>query len=558
MASAAVVRPASGTALTGYRWPRLAVAVVTGRRSARSGVIWGLVFGLYVYDNAFSFDSIAPTAGRRDALLTAMAGNTGLKALLGDTRGITTLGGFTDWRAIGVITLVASIWGLLTATRALRGEEAAGRWELFLAGQTTARRAAAGALAGLGAGMAVMFLATAALTAVVGANPRVGFGVAQSLLFAAAAVAGAAIFAAVGALASELMATRSRATGLAAAGFGISFLLRALGDATPSAHWLVRLSPLGWVELIHPLTGADPVWLIPIAVLIAGCCVATLLLADRDLGASVLADKDTARPRTALLCNSLLFTVRLVRGQVAAWLAGAILAGLLYGSFARAAGRAFASSPLIKKITGGITAAPARLLQVQGARVYAGVVFLILMTLIMAYVASAVSRARDDEAAGYLDNLLVRRVSRLGWLAGSTALILAVTLVAGVAGGVAFWAGAAAQHSGLHLHELLLAGLNGAVPAVALLGIGVGVLGFAPRLTAFACWGILAWAFLIDMLGSAIKVNHWVMDTSLLRHVALAPAVGPDWPIAGIYLAIGCAAAALGAWRFTRRDLASG
>lgn len=68
---------------------------------------------------------------------------------------------------------------------------------------------------------------------------------------------------------------------------------------------------------------------------------------------------------------------------------------------------------------------------------------------------------------------------------------------------------------------------------------------------------LLAWAFLLDMLGSAIKVNHWVMDTSLLYHLALAPAVNPNWRIAGIYLAIGFAAAVAGGWRFTQRDLQS-
>jgi putative exporter of polyketide antibiotics len=101
----------------------------------------------------------------------------------------------------------------------------------------------------------------------------------------------------------------------------------------------------------------------------------------------------------------------------------------------------------------------------------------------------------------------------------------------------------------------MLAGLNSAAPAAALLGIGVLTLGFAPPMTSIVCWGILGWAFLLDMLGSAIKVNHWVMDTSLLQHMALAPAVNPNWRIVGIYLAIGCAAAALGGVRFTQRDL---
>ncbi|MGZ4581498.1 MAG: hypothetical protein ACXVXG_12750, partial [Nocardioidaceae bacterium] len=211
----------------------------------------------------------------------------------------------------------------------------------------------------------------------------------------------------------------------------------------------------------------------------------------------------------------------------------------------------------LRSFTGNLTHVARRELQVAGTRVYAGIVFLILMTLVMAYVASALGRVREDEAEGYLDNLVVRRVSRTRWLGGRVVLVLGVVAAAGVLAGVALWAGAARQHAGLAFGELVRAGLNSAGPAVLLLGIGVLVLGFAPRLTSLVCWGVLAWAFLLDMLGSAIKVNHWVMDTSLLYHPALAPAVDPNWRVVGTYLAIGCAAALLGGWRFTRRDLQS-
>jgi ABC-2 type transport system permease protein len=556
MASVSVHQVAS-TSLTTYARPQLTLARFVARRSVKSGALWGLVFGLYVYDNAFAFHTLAPTAGKRDVLLNAMASNTGLKALLGDTRDISTLGGFTDWRAIGVTVLVASIWGLLAGTKYLRGEEASGRWELFLAGQTTGRRAAAGALAGIGAGVAAMYLLTALLTVLVGARPNIGIGVGASMSFALAVAAGAGVFAAVGGLASQVMPTRSRATGLAAVVFGVAFMLRALGDATPSAHWLVYLSPLGWVEQLRPLEGPQPVWLLPIAALIAACVVVTIALARRDLGAALLADKDRAVPRTRLLGSPVLFAFRLSWASIVSWLAAAGIAGALYGSFAKSAGKAFASSSMLRRFTGSLTTVVARQLQLAGARVFAGIVFLILMTLVMAYVASAMGRVREEEAEGYLDNLVVRQVTRARWLSGYVAMVLAVAVVDALAGGLGFWAGAASQHSGLTFHELLLAAINSAGPAVALLGIGVLAFGFAPRLTTMVCWGILAWAFLLDMLGSAVKVNHWVMDTSLLHHVALAPAVSPNWRIAWVYLVIGCAAALLGGWRFTRRDLAS-
>jgi ABC-2 type transport system permease protein len=540
-----------------YRLPQLAVARVTGRRTVRAGALWGLVFGLYVYNNAIAFNTVSRTAPQQNGLLASMASNAGLKALLGDTSQIYTRGGFIDWRATGVIVLVASIWGLLVATRSLRGEEAAGRWELFLAGQTTPRRAAAGALAGIAAGVGVMYLLTAVLTTVFGTRHNVAISLGQSLLLALALVAGAALFAAVGALASEVFATRGRAAGAAGAVFGAAFMLRALGDATSSAHWLVYISPLGWVEQLHPLTSAQPLWLLPIAGLTVACALATVLLADRDLGASLVADKDTAVARTALLGSPVLIALRLSWASIASWLTATVIAGLLYGSLAKSTGQAFASSSMLRKFTGQLTHVALRELQLEGTRVFAGIVFLIVMTLIMAYVASAMARLREDEAEGYLDNIVVRRVSRPRWLAGRVGLILGVLVIAGAAAGVSFWASAASQHSGLAFSELLQAGVNSAAPAALLLGIGVLTFGFAPRLTSIVCWGMLAWAFLLDMLGSALKINHWVMDTSLLYHPALAPAVSPNWWIIGTYLALACAAALLGGWRFTQRDLQS-
>ncbi|HUK73693.1 MAG TPA: hypothetical protein VLW50_33945 [Streptosporangiaceae bacterium] len=546
---------AAGT--THYRLPQLTVGRFVARHTMRAGALWGVAFGLYVYATALGFDTVASTVAKRDRLLNALARNTGLKALLGDTHRITTRAGFVDWRVIGVAAMVGAVWGLLTATKTLRGEEAAGRWELFLAGRTTARRATGNALAGLGTGVLAMYVLTALFTAVAGTRHNIGISPGRSLFFAVAVVAGAAEFVAIGALASEVMPTRARAAGLAAAVFGLAFMLRALGDSASSAHWLVYVSPLGWVEQLRPLGGAQPLWLLAIAGLIGLCTVATLFLADRDLGASLLADKDTAAPRTAMLNSPILFALRLSWASIAGWLAAAAVAGWLYGTLARSAGQAFASSDLLRKFTGNLTHAELQHLQQAGARLYAGVIFLLLMTLIMAYVASAMSRTREDEAEGYLDNLVVRSVSRQRWLTGRAGLIVAVVVIAGLLCGTAFWVGAASQHTGLAIRELMLAGLNSTAPAVALLGIGVCTLGFVPRLTTIVCWGILAWAFLLDMLGSAIKVNHWLMDTSLLQHMALAPAVNPSWRIVATYLAIGCVAAFLGGWRFTQRDLQS-
>jgi len=54
-----------------------------------------------------------------------------------------------------------------------------------------------------------------------------------------------------------------------------------------------------------------------------------------------------------------------------------------------------------------------------------------------------------------------------------------------------------------------------------------------------------------------IKANRWVLDTSVLYHVAPAPATSPHWVSAAVMAGVGLLAALLGGFVFTRRDLVS-
>ena len=54
---------------------------------------------------------------------------------------------------LALLVIVGAIWGLLTATRLLRGEEDAGRWELLLTGRTTRGGRPLQALGGLAVGV---------------------------------------------------------------------------------------------------------------------------------------------------------------------------------------------------------------------------------------------------------------------------------------------------------------------------------------------------------------------------------------------------------------------
>ena len=251
------------------------VARRTTRAAGRSGAIWGAVFGLYVAIQALSYATSYKTAASRRLLAQQFGSNAGISALVGPARSIDTVGGFTAWKCLTVLAITGSVWGLLTATKLLRGEEDAGRWELLLAGRTTRRGAGAQALVGLATGGLAMLVVAAR-------RHRHRRTLAEGRLlerapppiFAIAAVAGAAMFLAVGAVTSQLCATRRQASSYAAAVLGASYALRMVADSGTGLGWLRWLTPLGWVEELQPLTAPNPVALAPIAGLVLALGVA--------------------------------------------------------------------------------------------------------------------------------------------------------------------------------------------------------------------------------------------------------------------------------------------
>lgn len=541
---------AVGPVASRERGAAIVVLRLTARRAVRSGVLWGYVFGLYVATQALAYASSYRTVAQRAGLAKEFGSNAGVSALVGPAHDIQTVAGFTVWKCLAVLAVVGAVWGLLTATRLLRGEEDAGRWELLLAGQTTRRVAAAQALVGLACGVAVLWTVSAVITVVVGRSSKVDISAPGALFLAVAVVAAAAMFLAVGALASQLAATRRQASAYAAAALGVSYALRMVADSGTGLGWLRWTSPLGWVEELQPLTAPHPLALLPIVGLIAVLgFLAVRLAGERDLGSSMLEDHASSAPHTRLLSGPSGLDLRLARPTLAGWGVGIAAYGLVLGLVAKSAGSAISSSS-------SLTRAFSRLGAI-GAEAYLGVAFL-LMAVLVAFVASGqISSARAEEAEGRLDHLLVRPVSRWSWLVGRLGVVTVVLLLGGLVAGVFTWLGAASQQSGVSFGTVLQAGLNVVPPAVCILGLGALVFGIWPRASTVATYGVLVWSFLVELVGGIVGLNHWVLDTSVFHQMAAAPAVSPDWTSGGVLLAVGVVAGLAGVIAFNFRDLQS-
>ncbi len=528
--------------------PSTVVAAFSRRKAVRSGILWGYIFGVAIASSEISYVKLYKTAAQRSSLAATFGTSKATSALFGPAPQLQTVSGFTAFKISMTLMILGAIWGLLTSTRLLRGEEDAGRWDLLLCGQTTRRGATAQVIAGLGAGLVALWAVTAIIAVASGLDSSVGIGVGPSLYFSLAMVATTAMFLAVGAVTSQLAATRRQASSFAATFLGASYGVRLIADAGVGLHGLVWASPLGWVEELQPLTSPQPLALLPIAAFSAVLAVVAVRLAGaRDAGASIVADRDHGEAHLKLLYGPSGLAIRSMRATVIGWWVAIGLSAFLYGLIAKSAGATVTGS--VKGVLSKLGATG------TGADAVLGACFLIEAILIGFIAAGQVTAARTEESEGTLDHFVVRPVSRSGWLAGRLIVALVVLVPSGVAAGVFGWLGAATEHTGLSFTSLLGAGVNLVAPAIVILGIGVLTFGLRPRATSIVTYAVLGWSLLIVIVGGFGTVSHWVLDTSVFHHMAPAPGVPPNWTANGIMTAVGVTAALVGVLAFKRRDL---
>jgi ABC-2 type transport system permease protein len=482
MMAGAAARPR----LNKFARPQFVVTKFTAKRVSHTAVIWGVVFGIISLSSIIGFDEIYKTGVSKAQLVSSFGHNAGLNALFGVPVKLDTAGGFMTWRVLGLAMIIGGIWGLLTATKIFRGEEENGRWELFLCGPITARRATINALVGLFVALIPLILIPSLLVYIGGRANNLGYSILACLFFGVSIAASAAIFIAVGTLASQLAPIRRKAAMYSALIFGLSFLVRAVGDADSSIHWLVNFSPFGWIENLHPLTDTNAFYLIPVSIIILVLSSAGVYLAGkRDLGASLIADNDTAKARTGMLKSPFGLSLRLEKNALISWAIGLGFIGFLYGSIAKTA------TDVFKGVNGTNNA----ISKISGATETKGV-------------------------EGYLNNLLVQPVKKLSWLSGRIFIIVAALVISVMTGSLLAWVATATQHVSIPFHEMVIAGIN-VLPAILFaMSFGIFIFGLTPRLTTIAMYGIIAGSFLLEMVGSAINLNHYILDISLLHHVA--------------------------------------
>jgi ABC-2 type transport system permease protein len=514
------------------------------RRDRIVATVWILLFVVMAASSASASKSLFTTPESRVHAAATVNGTPATLALYGRVFDPTSLGAVSMFKLGALGAALVALAAIFTVTRHTRSEEESGRQELI--GATVVGRYAALTAALLLAVGTTVVMALLTALALVGSGLPASGALAFGLSWAGAGIA----FAAVAGVTAQVTESARTANGIGAAVLAAAYLLRAVGDASGvDTSWLSWLSPIGWAQQVRPFAG-DRWWvltyLLVFAVLVA--LAAYALVARRDHGAGLLAQRPGRAAATPRLSTPLGLAVRLQRGALTGWLVGVALGGLVLGSIASQVGDLLdtpQARDMIMKLGGERGLTDAFLSAEMG----------ILGLIVSAYGISAAMRLRSEETAGHLEPILATRTGRSRWawshvtvaLAGTTLLMAVVGLFAGFAHGAAV--GDLGQ-----IGRVVVAALVQLPAAWVLTGITVAVFGLAPGLI-MAGWGALAVFLVLGQLGSVLGLPQWLTDLSPFTHSPKLP--GGELSATPLVTLVVIAAVLLGAglWGFRRRDI---
>lgn len=490
-----------------------------------------------------SIQAVYPTAADRASFAATIMASPAQRALYGNVYG-DGLGATGIWKA-GMFHVLIAVAVILTVIRHTRADEESGRTELI-------DSTAVGRWASL---TAALLLASGAsiLTGVIGAATLLPLDIpaAGSLAFGLALTCSGLVFAAVAAVTAQLSPNARFARGAAFGALAAAFTLRAVGDAGSYAGWLSWLSPLGWGLQVRPYAG-DRFWvlLLPIVLTTMLMGLAYRLLAGRDVGAGMIAERPGSPRAGAGLRGATSLAWRLNRGSLVLWTLGLCIYGLLIGSVVNGISGEIGDSQSARDVVGRLGGTD------QMEQAFVAVAFGMLAMVTSAFAISLALRLHQEEMSGRAEPVLAGAVSRIRWLAshlvfavvGSGAAMMVAALVAGLTYGAS-----AGDVSGKLPTVLGTAAVQ--LPAVWLLvAITVTLFGALPRFTP-AAWGVLIAFIAMFLLGSLSNSPQWLLDLEPFTHI---PHVGTgEFSPTALWWLLGIDAAliALGATAFHRRDL---
>ncbi|MEO5919278.1 MAG: ABC transporter permease subunit [Candidatus Limnocylindrales bacterium] len=441
------------------------------------------------------------------------------QGMLGKPVNIETLGGFLSWRSFGILPVMIGIWSVVALSGTLATELARGSLDALAAGPISRRRLAAEKLGSHVAALAVVVLSLAVVTwasiAAFGNLPgdQIGPGpvFAQHVwVFVATLAPGAVAFAVAPALG------RGMALGVGSVVLFGSFIISGYADSVEAFDRVRSLSYFGLTAGHRPMAGAWDWGSIGVlsAVILLALGIGIVLFDRRDL---VVPSGGKQRIPALRLGVAGPFTRSYFERVPAAiaWGLGIGLYGLVLATSADEFVAQLSSIPEVQTMIARLFP-DADILSTGGFLQLAFFSEAIIMVALAA--AAFVGGWASDEGERRLEIVLGAPISRVGYaLKSGLGVYLAIaTLILFADLGVIL--GAAIQgESGLDIAiGVSVLGAYG----MAIAGVGLAVGGLTrPSIAAPVTIGLGFAFYLLDLLGSILRLPDWIVDLSLNQHL---------------------------------------
>ena len=512
--------------------------------------VWIYALLATVGSTAYSLKKLYPAQSDRDKLATSIGANPSLRALYGPLYDTHSLGALTAWRTLGFGGLLIGIMVVLLITRHTRAEEESGRLELLGSGAVGRNAPLSAALTiAVGACFGIGLLAAAVMVAL-------GQGVGGALAFGACLFAVGVAFAGTQAVAVQLTETGRAANGIGALILGVAYLLRTVGDAAGTkggAGWVAWLSPLGWIERVHPWAGNR--WWVVAVTLAAGVLAAAVgyrVQNARDLGSGLLPQRPGPAAAGPGLRGVFGLGRRLQQPTLLGWMAGIFVFGIVMGSIAKGIDQLLNDNQQVEKIIG-------RYGGVRGLTdSYLATAVSFLGMAAAFYAVQAVLRLRGEETSGRAEPVLSGSAGRLAW-AGSHLVFPAVgsALVMAAGGlGVGVGAGAVLGDFWGRVGQMVKAGLITTPALWVIAAAAVALFGLVPKWTS-AAYGVFGVMVFIAYLGPLVNAGQWFLDLTPYTHIPKVPGGTFTWTPLVWMTVVAAVLSTAGLLGFRRRDVSS-
>jgi ABC-2 type transport system permease protein len=516
------------------------------RRNRVRLLVWFVVIvGLFAYVGEY-YKGLFTTQQALDDF-AKLSDSPGIKALTGLAAAPATLGGAV-WTKIWMTCAITLALGVVfLVTRSGRADEELGRTELLRSRMLGMHAYSVASWLVNAALCVVIGLFVALASAGLGLDPA-GAGTAGSWVVGAS-VTGVGLFAlGVGAVAGQVASTSRGANALGSIVVIACYVLRMVGDLGDGT--LTWVSPIGWGQQMAPW-GANRWWPFALLVVLTLVLLAVAWLAEarRDHGAGLLPQWPGKASAPQRYATPLGLALRLQRGPIIGWTLAVVLGALLLGSVVKQMNDLLADA-------GSQTSA---IVHGTGVAALLGLMAGLIALIVAVFAIQSTTQLRADEASAILEPQLAGALSRTRWVLERLLIPTVGAAVLLAVGGWLIGAGYGAT-IGDSSQGVRIAGAALAYwPAVmVLVGLGVLLFGYVPRVAIPVSWGVLSALWIVLLIGDALHLPGWVLDVLPFSATPYLPAEQMTWTPLIIMTVVAVVLAWAGLDRFARRDVQPG